>query len=161
MKLTESRRDELYNVSNGTARKVYDSVPIQETWSTDVINGELMRKGTRVSYKAIQGSLAHLASIGLIKESPKGYFRRIEVRAENKEQETMAANPVLSLPPKKNPFDVLQHKLMNLTRLSDQFKTAIAEVSDELLTLQVHQEEESKKYQKIAELLDAIGSLKK
>lgn len=169
MKLTASRRDEMVNTLNGTAKTVYDAVPIQEVWSTDTINGELMRNGIRVSYKAIQGSLAQLVRSGLVKESPPQHWRRIEVRQDDKPKKEEEPVNTLTLPkkPEKKPsaFDQIENKITNLLEYNDEvhqvIESRLKSIQEDLLMLQIAHEEEQKSVQDLKDLADVLNRLKK
>jgi hypothetical protein len=170
MSLTPKKVIRLKQSLNSTAQKVYAATPIAEPWDLHKIVGELERVGVCASLQGIHGSLKHLTELGLVKEVSKNSYQQYPIVRPTdepiKEEETAMVNPVTTLTvPKKSPevsqFDRLQLRLTGLQKIAADLQQEIVAISDELLTLQVGQEEEGKKYQKIAELLDAIGSLKK
>ncbi|HDR9163629.1 TPA: hypothetical protein QDB28_004033 [Burkholderia vietnamiensis] len=70
------------------ARKIFEGVPIQDSWTANKIVTELTRMGgsTRVDFRTAQGCLDSLKDAGLIKEPQRGLFQRVMPR----ERETIS-----------------------------------------------------------------------
>jgi hypothetical protein len=75
--MNQRRMNILLEQQTETARKVLAAVPIQEAWESSKVFGELKREGIGISFKVVEGCLSSLAEDGLIKEHPKGRFRRL------------------------------------------------------------------------------------
>lgn len=71
----------LYNSQTGTAKKVYDAVPLSEGWDAMDVLRELTRQGsTNHKIEVIGGCLGQLASVGLLKQTGARY-RRVPIEA--------------------------------------------------------------------------------
>ena len=71
----------LYNSQTGTAKKVYDAVPMLDSWDAMDVLRELTRQGsTNHKIEVIGGCLGQLASVGLLKQTGARY-RRVPIEA--------------------------------------------------------------------------------
>lgn len=66
----------ILSVQTATARKVFDCVPIETSWSLTQIVAELARSGIRPGIKIVHGCLNCLKEDGLVKESSGQRFTR-------------------------------------------------------------------------------------
>lgn len=66
---------------NTVARKVFDHVPIKDSWPINRIIAEMVSAGvTRVDLRTAEGCIARLKDAGLVKETERGLFQRITPR---------------------------------------------------------------------------------
>lgn len=78
--MTPQRTIRLLENQSAIARKVFEVVPIQEPWSSQMIFGELKKQhNTSADFHAIQGCLADLKAQGLIREVSRLRFQRYPV----------------------------------------------------------------------------------
>jgi hypothetical protein len=74
-----ARMQSIVSGLTGMASKVYDAVPIRESWTMPQISAELGRHGMTYGHAQVQGCLRSLKEQGLILESG-GQFQRIQQR---------------------------------------------------------------------------------
>lgn len=70
--MNQARLSSLLEGLSGIALKVYEAVPIAETWTKKQIAAELMRTGVRTDLRIIEGCLASLVDRKLIRERGVG-----------------------------------------------------------------------------------------
>lgn len=74
-------RDKEANLS-GIVRKVYESTPISDGWEPSGICSDMRRLGHNSDLHTVKGCLAKLVEMGMVKESPRGYFKRVAARVK-------------------------------------------------------------------------------
>lgn len=104
------------------AQKVYEAVPIQETWPNSSIHTEMKRRGMSYDYSVLGGCLKTLVQAGLIKESTQG-FTRVAVKQET---EKMPKTTSASLP------DQLGQLASSLRNVADQMDEIALEIEEQL-----------------------------
>lgn len=77
--MNAARMQSITHGLTGIARKVYDTVPIQEGWTLAQVSAELGRHGLVYEHAKVHGRLRSLKEQGLIRECD-GQFQRIEQR---------------------------------------------------------------------------------
>lgn len=77
--MNAARMQSIIHGLTGIARKVYDTVPIQEGWTLAQVSAELGRNGLVYEHAKVHGCLRSLKEQGLIRECD-GQFQRIEQR---------------------------------------------------------------------------------
>lgn len=119
---------------NTVARKVFDHVPIKDSWPVNRIIAEMVSAGvTRVDLRTAEGCIARLKDAGLVKETDRGLFQRVVPR----ERETISladvtapaiaasvavvASPTLAL---GDLAATLRARATDLNALADQIDTA-------------------------------------
>lgn len=78
--MNQGRFNSIYNGLPQNLKKVYDVVPIKDSWNEIAIMAELSR--LNISYsgeKSMIGNLNRLKELGLIKECASGKFSKIEI----------------------------------------------------------------------------------
>lgn len=79
------------------ARKIFEAVPIAESWTSNKIATALTRMGsTRVDMKTLEGCLASLKDSGLVKEPERGLWQQVQARETVKLPEIAEPTPVLT-----------------------------------------------------------------
>jgi hypothetical protein len=76
------------------ARKVLDSVPMNEQWTIKQVCSELGRRGVRMDVDTVAGCLASLKDDGLVREGRRGEFQRTAPKVA-----VLAAVPVAPVAP--------------------------------------------------------------
>lgn len=82
-----SRRDVLLGGQTAMARKVYEAVPIQETWTVARIMAELSRLTYQMPVRNVQGALRALVEAGLIREPERESYKRVGVRESDNDND--------------------------------------------------------------------------
>lgn len=74
---------------NGSAKRVYAAVPMVEAWTPQQICADLARQQTPIERRIVDGCLAHLCELGLVRKPNHGQFQRIapKVAAQRAEAE--------------------------------------------------------------------------
>lgn len=167
--LSPSRFQQLWTGTTITARKVYDAVPMQDSWPISKIFGELARTGINLSYPTVSGCLDSLRKDGLIKESKDG-FRRAPVRqlaaladvaipSTIKEVSMPASQNTAAPVSKHDPIEALGEVTQRLAAISAELQSLANAVTEAALDAQakLEQNEESlKKFEQLRTVLAAI-----
>jgi hypothetical protein len=80
--MNEAKFQSVFRNVSEQAKKVYNAVPISESWSSSQIMAELARTNRSTEHRVVLGCLASLREVGLIKESATGLWIRTEVRTK-------------------------------------------------------------------------------
>lgn len=81
MSISETRQASLLAGCNSLEAKVFEFVPIQESWAADQINRHMQSSGkTSAEYKRVRAALGGLKDRGLIKEVKRDIFQREQVK---------------------------------------------------------------------------------
>jgi hypothetical protein len=81
MSISETRQASLLAGCNSLEAKVFEFVPIQESWAADQINRHMQSSGkTSAEYKRVRAALGGLKDRGLIKEVKRDVFQREQVK---------------------------------------------------------------------------------
>lgn len=79
--MTPDKRDRIEQALNGVAKKVLDAVPALEAWPLNNIIAEMRRQGSaNPDYTVVQGSIAKLRALGLIREPEAGRYQLVTVK---------------------------------------------------------------------------------
>lgn len=165
--ISNTRFKQLYTTLNAPVKKVYEAVPLAESWTSSQIITEIARLGYSMrDPKAIIGCLDTLKRQGLIVEPTRGNFLRVEVK------ETSAFEPIQPEPREKKMASnkpVTQIKHTNLDRLmilSDkanalaaQVKTMAAELESVALEIEAEIQENLTSAQKLKQLQDLLKGM--
>lgn len=101
MSISETRQASLLAGCNSLEAKVFEFVPIQESWAADQINRHMQSSGkTSAEYKRVRAALGGLKDRGLIKEVKRDVFQREQVKIRELRE------PVIEIatPPKLGDF---------------------------------------------------------
>jgi len=133
----------------GIAKKVLAAVPIQSPWEVRKIVAEIARTGPMPDKRIVEGCLRSLCDSGLIRESPFGFFQRIEIKEEPiVQQKTEEKKP-------KDPSKVF-NRLNNVVNL---LKTIINELEEIALTVEEQRTESSEEAKKIKQFKELLKEL--
>lgn len=81
--MTTARNKNILDGLTGTSRKVYEALPLSESWPVNKIIGELRRRGINTDVQTVMGCLAYLLDHGCAKEPMRGQFIRVELKTED------------------------------------------------------------------------------
>lgn len=162
-----------YEAQTSAAQKVYDAVPMVESWSHPQIIAEMARNGQSLDYRVMAGCLNNLVRAGLVQEVIKGYFRRLPVRPQPKPAATPAIKPaapieqvkepVMTKPAapittaaaptaKQTPMDILGALAVRAAMLGKQAHELSTDIENAALALQEQQETNEKDMEKFRQL---------
>ena len=124
------------------AMKVYNCVPMNESWDKSKIHAEMHRQGMTHNAKVIDGCLNNLRGVGLIKEPASGAFIQITPSKPGRPRKTQVSASQMPLDehkptekPKethmtKSPIDIM----FGLNAKMDAVKTAMDDLQNEFDT---------------------------
>lgn len=78
--MNRRRYEQLAQGLNSIASKVLNTVPMREPWTFNQIGAELRRLGCTLDHRVINGSLATLEEIGLVRRSGMKSWIRVPVK---------------------------------------------------------------------------------
>lgn len=150
------------NGLNSTLKKVFEASPIEEAWTATAVSAEMRRRGSGgCDSRHTLGCLNQLASLGMLKESPKGMFQRVEIREKAepvinkpKEIEVMtirAIQPVTTQP--ATPIDRLSKFAIRLRELANDMETAALELAEQA----EKNDAETAKMRQLQQILKSLG----
>lgn len=136
LQVKQDRVDKILAGESSLARKVYDSVPIRDTWSVaQIINDMRRQHGNTVTKSLVEGCLKALRQRNLIKESRPGFFIRAKVTISTKKdtdtvtiRSEKTASTETFTPTEQTPME----KLGVLADMARELSTALDEVAVEL-----------------------------
>lgn len=122
---------------NTVARKVFDHVPIKDSWPVNRIIAEMVGAGvTRVDLRTAEGCIARLKDAGLVKETDRGLFQRVTPRERETIGLSEVAEPVTETPtPALVLGDLsaaLRARAADLNALADQIDTEALRVEERI-----------------------------
>jgi hypothetical protein len=170
MSMSQSRFDAIFSGQSSIAKKVYDAVPIVESWTAKKILSELSRQGITQDPRTITGCLDTLKRSGLIHEFMKGEFRRevikelsakAEVPAEK--EPAPASKPIVVAPPPVEPeisaMDILGALAARAAHLSSMASDLSSDISDAAVEIQQRIETIDADTQKLRQLQSILKSI--
>lgn len=165
MAINSSKFEIAYKELTAQARKVYDSVPKAESWDASQIIQELHRKGQSMSdMHVVRGCLNSLIACGLVLESSRGAFTRVEVKEKKstalpdtttqkpKESEHMAIQNSNASDAKNGPID-------RLSGISQRLRILATEIDDAAIALAEQTEKGDAETEKLRQLQAILKSL--
>ncbi len=129
------------------AKKVYDCIPIQESWSPVQIMQELHRKKlSTYDYHLVMGCIHLMVEAGIIKEPKKGFFVRENVETKN----TVGKQ---TKPTVVGPIDRLSEFAQRLRQLALDMESAAIDLAGQIEI----NDAETAKMRQLKELLKSLG----
>lgn len=128
--MTPRRFKALLNEQTITARKVFDAVPQQETWTVNLVQQELHRVNSSLrDRRVIEGCLASLVNSGLVKEPQRGYFTRVKVTEPSADQpQQLEEDEITAMPSPQSPLDRLAEIATQVVQHANSLKTLAAQL---------------------------------
>lgn len=81
--MNQDKFESIHRGFSAQAKKVYDALPISEPWSPSQIMQELHRKNSGMNdARVILGCINTMVDAGVVVESPKSKFQRVEVKSK-------------------------------------------------------------------------------
>ncbi|MBV6321922.1 hypothetical protein [Duganella violaceipulchra] len=170
MSISQSRFEAIFSGQSSVAKKVYDAVPISESWNVKRITAELIRQGTGQDPRTIAGCLDTLKRSGLINELLRGEFRRESVKEVTVKKVEVEVNskpvgvptpeaPAPVLQPGVSPMDVLGHLAARAAALSQMARNLCADIENAAVEIQQHVESVEQDTQKFKQLQSLLKSM--
>jgi hypothetical protein len=148
MAISELRQQQLLAGQSSIAKKVFDFVPIQDSWSThDIHNASLAANATGVSSYAVRRALGELKDAGLIREPIGGKFQRDAATPKPIKEPlmTQVAKPtVVAIKKPEGALDVLAALSGEVVSMSEEFsgrmKVMAARIEEVALSVEAERE---------------------
>ena len=163
--MNEGRYKSVINGLSSIARKVYESVPVQEEWTAiQVLNDMNRRTGSAsaIDKKALLGCLNTLVKSGVVKELPaSGAFKRVQVVEEkSKPNEKPQQKKDVPMTEKKSPEKAnYLGPLDRIAGLTAKLRSLADEIDDELLNVEKEMNDDAQKYKKLNQLQELLKSI--
>ena len=168
-----SRFQPIYNGLNGVAKRVYEAVPISAPWSTHKIISELERKGSHMDFKAVQGCLGYMLSVGIIERNKDGDYIRTAIKIATTAPDTTTVTPpptqeetLMATTPSTNTpvtqptvFDMLAKLAQRAQEISDSADELKQDIEMAALHVQADMEKNTVELSKLRQLKALLGSL--
>jgi hypothetical protein len=86
--MKDTRFRAIFNGLSAIAAKIYEAVPISESWTANQIAQELFRRKSTVrDISIIRYNLSAMVASGIVNEAKVGWFRRTEVKPPEEKKE--------------------------------------------------------------------------
>lgn len=167
MSMSQSRFDQIFTGQSSIAKKVYEAIPIAESWSVRNVMAELARQGTNQDQRTVMGCIDGLKRAGLVNELVRGEFRREGIKAEPAKTITMKAVkaeipvPQIVVPMDiVAPMDILGSLAARAVALGDMAKQLADDIGDAAIEIQQQIETsdaDTKKFRQLQALLKGIA----
>lgn len=161
--MNESRQQQLLASHTSLARKVYEAVPIQTSWSENTILNAVRLTGVNTGPHVIRACLRDMKDSGLIREPTRGEFQREAVTIKAPKP----TKPILSKPdmPTKQPetpqqvatpLDQLSALSVELVTIGTEFnlrlKKMASRVEEVALSIEAQREADAAAMEKVQQL---------
>jgi hypothetical protein len=156
------------------AKKVYEAVPIAESWSVKQILSEMFRvTRSQADHKIVNGCIKSLIDSGLVYEPINGQYQRAQVKEKAIEPEKIPLKIVkekgieMDVTIKKepdiennsNPIDVLGKLSSRLLSVNRDIKKIADDIDSAAISVQEQLEESEGKSEKLKQLQQLLKSL--
>lgn len=174
MSMSSAKFERIFVGLTSAAQKVYEAVPISETWSANKIGSELRRKNIGIDFSIVQGCLNSLIDVGLVVERGRGEFRRTpirkaaekqeiaqpteEIEMQNKPQATKtAAKPATNAAP-MTVLDRLGELSQRVAQMSHQLTALSSDITDAAVEIQSQMDANEENIAKVRQLQTLLSS---
>lgn len=178
--MTPKRQQQLLQGQSSVARKVFDHIPIQDSWPAHRIAGEIERTTrSRLDAKVVSGCLASLVEAGLVRQTgliakAREYQRvpvssgtagalevlkeaGLKVRTVEDVSDTPAGNQHTENP--ATPFVVLSTLNDRLFQVSQELKQIATDLGDAVLQIESAREQNARDAETLRQLQTLLGGL--
>ena len=173
MSMSQSRFDAIFSGQTSIAKKVYEAVPIAESWNARKIMTELSRLGISQDQRTVTGCLENLRKSGLVNEFLKGEFRREPIKEVVLKAEAGKAKEVsvitlpkptiapsaVAHPADLSPMDILGALAARAANLASMANDLSSDISDAAVEIQQHIENNDADTQKLKQLQSILKSI--
>jgi hypothetical protein len=167
------KQQQIVNGLSSVERKIYDTVPISDGWTTSKICAEMSRKGIQNGHPIVNGVILGLINSGLVKEIGKGIYTRtkapettartgiviIDQTATNPENKPMLSGLFAKLEEEKRQKTIFElspiDSFIMLNKMLVNIKAAIDELQAEIGSLAIVVESKLEYSEKKVEELSA------
>ena len=169
--LTKSKVKAILSGQTVAAQKVYEAIPVAQSWETTAIVTEVHRLGYGLDYRTIAGCINTLIRAGLAREIGKGNFIREKVKPDAEPCEPIKNVPSLVSiptgdamlmqvkPTEKTAIDRLLELSIKATAIAKQVQELAAEISDCAVVVETQMNTESEEIKKLRTLREVLKNL--
>lgn len=161
--MNNGRFQSIYNGLPQNLKKVYDVVPMKDSWGESMIMSELSRLGFSYSGdKSMIGTLNRLKDLCLIKETEPGKFKKEEITEKVVKKEpkafslTVGSKEVMASKETKTPLFMLNDLAMQAVQLANLCKKLASDIESAAINIDDHiafTQKDSLKLKQLQELL--------
>lgn len=169
-KMNQTRFEAVQRGLTAQARKVFDSIPVRDSWNPSQVMQDLRRRNISMSdMHVVMGCINSLIGAGLVAEPSKGVFKREEIRPKQpakdqlfeeveteKEPEMKSVAPILTSTPITAPIGPLDRLSAFATRLRE-LATDMEDAALQLAGQAEKNEAETAKMRQLQALLKSLG----
>lgn len=152
MTMSVKRRDTLVGNLQASLKKVFNCVPIKETWTSGQIAHELTRKKLSIGTVSVVGCLNNLKKNKLVLEPSVGCFKQIECKTMAVKRKVQAIKE-LTQEQISNPLASLSKAILDLSDVKTNLEMALLDVEDYMEKAEIKVE----KLTQLQNLLKSIG----
>ncbi|MCO6057327.1 hypothetical protein NG726_11660 [Pseudomonas sp. MOB-449] len=165
--MTPAKQETLMQGQSGIAKKVYECVPIAESWSSfQVMTAMRNLTGSTPDSRIVSGCLSTLVDSGLVKKSGRDQYQRIPVEQKQKPEEPKMTAPakkqseVSAVPVRKaTPLEMLGELAGEIVGMAEHMKRLAARVEDVALAVEQDRESHSEELGKLRQLQALLKDL--
>jgi hypothetical protein len=166
--VNQSKFDSVYREMTVQAKKVYDCIPIAESWNPAQIMGELHRRNISMSDKhVVMGCINSMIDAGVINEVERGMFKREAVRPKCEIKEIEVINKPKEIEVKQNALansekmgTVSDGPIYILSTLASRLRVLAIDIDNAAISLAEREEKthgETEKLRQLQALLKSLG----
>lgn len=158
--MNQQKFDQIYRGLSEQAKKVYECIPISESWSPAQIMSELHRRSISLGdFRVVMGCVNLMLDSGIVLEAPRGSFKRETIRPKqepknqfiNPKKETLVKQP--TTPEAIGPLDRLSAFASRLRDLATDMENAAIELASQA----ERNDAETAKMRQLQALLKSLG----
>ncbi|QEY62524.1 hypothetical protein FXN65_10720 [Metapseudomonas lalkuanensis] len=165
--MTPAKHECLMQGQSGIAKKVYECVPIAESWSSfQVMTAMRNLTGSTPDSRIVSGCLSTLVDSGLVKKIGRDQYQRIPVEQKQKSEEPKMSAPAKKQPEvsaaparKATPLEMLGELAGEIVGMAEHMKRLATRVEDVALAVEQERESNSENLEKLRQLQAILKSL--
>jgi hypothetical protein len=170
--MTPAKQEILMQGQNGVAKKVYDCVPIAESWSSfQVMSAMRSLTGSTPDARIVSGCLSRLVDSGLVKKTGRDSYQRAPVEQKQKPEEpkmpapakkqteVSSAAPCNAMQRQSAPLEMLSELAGEIVGMAEHLKRLASRVEDVALAVEQERESNSENLEKLRQLQSILKSL--
>ena len=151
----------LLNLSAVTKR-IFWAVPIEHGWTPSQVFGELKRTNKPVQdLRHVTHCLSDLASMGLVREEPRGVFQRVHIEKASDDKPSVQPMPTQSIEPPVTKPTLVPPAKPNPQKRASELANALRKLADDVDMLALEMDEaQERNNQELAQLQQLKSLLK-
>ena len=160
--MNQQKFDSIYRGLSEQAKKVYDCIPIADSWSPAQIMGELHRRSVSLGdFRVVMGCVNSMLDAGIVLEVSRGLFKREAIRPKcepkekviNHTKEAEMPTPTKTIAPQVGALDRLSSFASRLRDLANDMENAAIELAGQA----ERNDAETAKMRQLQAILKSLG----